>query len=316
VLVLAIVATLIVLVVANPFASTPSSNGGFSDNAYPTGKAAVTQRTLSSQTEVSATLGYAGSFTVAVPNGTSATTITQARSMVQAAQAQVTSARTALANAAASARPTNASTLAAARNLVSSDNAALVAARTQLAADENLGCPASSSATVTSPVGSASSSSGANAAPPSASSNVRASESRSARSSPIDPGTQSATLSPHDAGAPQVTTGPVDATTSTTTRLTGTVNPNGAATTYYFEYGTSPNFGSTTLATGAGAALQLAVDADRVYFFGPDGLAAVPTGGGAVTTLAPGSTPAGIAVDATDVYWTDADAGTVMKVAK
>ena len=72
----------------------------------------------------------------------------------------------------------------------------------------------------------------------------------------------------------------------------------------------------TTLATGAGAALQLAVDADRVYFVGPDGLAAVPIEGGAVTTLAPGSSPAGIAVDAHDVYWTDVDAGTVMKVAK
>jgi hypothetical protein len=72
----------------------------------------------------------------------------------------------------------------------------------------------------------------------------------------------------------------------------------------------------TTLATGVGAALQLAVDADRVYFFGPDGLAAVPIGGGTVTTLAPGSTPAGIAVDANDVYWTEVDAGRVMKVAK
>ena len=72
----------------------------------------------------------------------------------------------------------------------------------------------------------------------------------------------------------------------------------------------------TTLATSVGAALQLAVDADRVYFFGPGGLSAVPIGGGSVTTLAPGSTPAGIAVDAHDVYWTETAAGTVMKIAK
>ena len=72
----------------------------------------------------------------------------------------------------------------------------------------------------------------------------------------------------------------------------------------------------TTLATSVGAALQLAVDADRVYFFGPGGLSAVPIGGGSVTTLAPGSSPAGIAVDAHDVYWTETAAGTVMKIAK
>jgi hypothetical protein len=35
--------------------------------------------------------------------------------------------------------------------------------------------------------------------------------------------------------------------------LTGSVNPNGADTTYYFEYGTSPNYGETTSPTDAGA---------------------------------------------------------------
>jgi peptidoglycan hydrolase-like protein with peptidoglycan-binding domain len=49
-----------------------------------------------------------------------------------------------------------------------------------------------------------------------------------------------------------VTTGVADATSSTSTLVTGVVNPNGATTTYYFEYGTSPNCGLTTPVTNVG----------------------------------------------------------------
>jgi hypothetical protein len=246
IVVAALVAAVIAFVVTNPLATSPS-NGGFKDNAYPTGKATVTQQTLSSQTEVSATLGYAGSFTVSVPSGTSASTITQASSTLQLAEAQVKSDRTALAHAAATAAPTNAATLAAARATVSNDDAALSVAQSQLAADENLGCPASSSATVSSPVGTGSTGTSSASQP-----SLRTSNS-SASSSTESPADQSSRIrSAHDAGAPTATTGPADATTSTTSRLTGTVNPNGAETTYYFEYGTSPNFGSTTPLTGVG----------------------------------------------------------------
>jgi len=234
--VVALVVALIALGVTDPFAASPNSRG-FTDNANPTGRATVTERTLSSQTEVSATLGYAGSFTVAVPSGTSVATITQARSAVQMAAAQVATARSALAQAVAAAAPTNAATVDAARATVANDVAALATARNQLASDENLGCPASSPTTVTSPVGSGSSSS------PSA--NLR-------RANTSTNGPTTSTPSPRDAGAPQATTGPADATSATSTRLTGTVNPDGAATTYYFEYGTSPNYGSATPTTDAG----------------------------------------------------------------
>jgi hypothetical protein len=71
----------------------------------------------------------------------------------------------------------------------------------------------------------------------------------------------------------------------------------------------------TTLATGP-QALQIAVDADRVYFPGEQGLASVPIGGGTVTTLVTGVNPGGIAVDANNVYWTNLGDGTVMKLAK
>ncbi|MGD8883071.1 MAG: S8 family serine peptidase, partial [Desulfobacterales bacterium] len=54
---------------------------------------------------------------------------------------------------------------------------------------------------------------------------------------------------------PRATTGSAvaDSPASMTFTLEGTVNPNGAATTYYFEYGPSPDYGSATPATDAGS---------------------------------------------------------------
>ena len=52
---------------------------------------------------------------------------------------------------------------------------------------------------------------------------------------------------------PTVTTGSAIAVTSSTATLNGTVNPNGAGTTYYFQYGTTTGYGSTTSSTSAGS---------------------------------------------------------------
>ena len=261
---LLLVAGVILLGVTAPF-TTPGPRSGVTDNSYPTTKATVTEQSLSSQTEVSATLGYAGSYIVAVPTGTTAAAISAAQSTAQVAEAQVAIARIALANAEATARPTNASTLQAARSTVSSDEAAITDARAQFAADEDLGCPSSSATTVTAPVsGSAALS---NSDSPSTSSplspSVMSLSSASGNSS-VDVGSDNVVLTAtgssgprpltsSSASAPNSTTGPVDATKSTSATLTGIVNPNGADTTYYFEYGTSPNYGETTSSTDAGS---------------------------------------------------------------
>ena len=52
---------------------------------------------------------------------------------------------------------------------------------------------------------------------------------------------------------PTVTTGGAARVTQTSATLTGKVNPNGARTTYFFQYGTSKLYGSTTGPTDAGA---------------------------------------------------------------
>lgn len=62
VVVLLVVAVAAFLVISDPFASPPTS--GVLDNADPTALATVTQEPLSSQTQVAATLGYAGSYSV------------------------------------------------------------------------------------------------------------------------------------------------------------------------------------------------------------------------------------------------------------
>ena len=62
--VVVLVAAGVVLAVTKPFDAGRTSHPGVADNADPTSLATVTRQDLSSQTEVSATLGYAGSYSV------------------------------------------------------------------------------------------------------------------------------------------------------------------------------------------------------------------------------------------------------------
>ena len=52
---------------------------------------------------------------------------------------------------------------------------------------------------------------------------------------------------------PSVTTGSATSVVDTTATLSGSVNPNGSATTYHFEYGTTTSYGSHSPAVDAGA---------------------------------------------------------------
>jgi hypothetical protein len=52
---------------------------------------------------------------------------------------------------------------------------------------------------------------------------------------------------------PAVSTGSASAVTSSSATLNGTINPNGTNTTYYFEYGGSTGYGSSTASSSAGS---------------------------------------------------------------
>ena len=62
---------------------------------------------------------------------------------------------------------------------------------------------------------------------------------------------------------PTATTEPATSVTPTSATLNGTVNPNGSTTTYYFEYGLTQSYGSTTTETDIGSGTDdIGVSAD------------------------------------------------------
>ena len=69
------------------------------------------------------------------------------------------------------------------------------------------------------------------------------------------PGTPPTTTS-----APSASTMPATSVSSSGATLDGSVNPNGLATTYYFEYGTSTSYGSTTTSSSAGSGTAAAAE--------------------------------------------------------
>jgi hypothetical protein len=79
--------------VADPFAGKAASHNSALDNGSPTSTQRVVQTTLASQTQVSGTLGYAGTWTVSLPSGTDPSTLAQAEQTASSARAALAAAR-------------------------------------------------------------------------------------------------------------------------------------------------------------------------------------------------------------------------------
>jgi hypothetical protein len=94
---LALIAAVVVLIVTDPFAGSGSSGSGVGDNATATSLAMITSQSLSSQTQVSGTLGYAGSSSIRVPSGAAPSAVTQAQQSLTGAEGMLSTARASLA---------------------------------------------------------------------------------------------------------------------------------------------------------------------------------------------------------------------------
>jgi hypothetical protein len=72
------------------------------------------------------------------------------------------------------------------------------------------------------------------------------------------------------AAKPTVSTGGASKVTITTATLNGTVNPQGASTTYFFQYGTTTAYGSRTPSVGAGVGTKAVAATAAIAGLGPN----------------------------------------------
>src|SRR5580704_6824628 len=94
---LMLVAAVVALIVTDPSGGSTKSGGGVDDNATATSLYTVARQSLSSQTQVSGTLGYAGSSSIRVPSGTAPSAVSQAEQSVTNAEGMLQTARASLA---------------------------------------------------------------------------------------------------------------------------------------------------------------------------------------------------------------------------
>jgi hypothetical protein len=94
---LVLVVAVVVLIATSPLGGSTSSGGAVADNATATSLTTVTRESLSAQTQVSGTLGYAGSSSIRVPSGTAPSAVSQAQQAVANAEEMLSTARASLA---------------------------------------------------------------------------------------------------------------------------------------------------------------------------------------------------------------------------
>jgi peptidoglycan hydrolase-like protein with peptidoglycan-binding domain len=90
-----VLVAVVVIAVSNPFAGS-GKPGGAADNATPTSLATVTRQAISSQTQVGATLGYAGGSSIRIPSGSAPSAVQQAQQAVGTAEGMLRTAKAAL----------------------------------------------------------------------------------------------------------------------------------------------------------------------------------------------------------------------------
>ncbi|MFZ2114108.1 MAG: peptidoglycan-binding protein [Solirubrobacteraceae bacterium] len=94
---LALVVAVVALIVTDPFAGGGKAGAGVLDNASATSLATVRRQSLSQQTQVSGTLGYAGSSSIRVASGTAPSAVQQANGQLASAEAMLATASSTLA---------------------------------------------------------------------------------------------------------------------------------------------------------------------------------------------------------------------------
>ena len=242
----------------------------------------------------------------------------QAQESLTSARAALTAAEENLANAEAGGSVSQLSqeaaslesaklTLQSDEQQLTSDETSLATTKSQLVTDESLGCPGTTSGSA----GTGSTSSNSNASSSSTGSSSTGSSQSATGSTGGSGGTESAQLKSDDttesagdtdpatASQPTVTTNTASGVTTGGATLNGTVDPNGVDTSYYFQYGVTAVFGSSTFPTDAGsgfAAVSVSTEIDglgsaRTYYYRLVAKNSLGTSYGSVETFTTGGPP-------------------------